>query len=270
MPASPIPPSASSALVNPSPSSSTTAVADASLPHEQNADGLRGGVLGDVRERFLDHAVEGRLDLGRQPLLAETRFELHADPGRGAKCLDQAFDGRQETEVVECLRPQLDGKTPNILQRSDHELAERAERRRDVIRGLDRLQAEQHRRQRLPRLVVQLACQPAALELLALEHAPERIALHALRELDGDGGALREVLGQPQVGAREARIAAELVVRERDPDRRARRHEWNVEAGDCSEAPRDLLDDLGVVDDRVDALAAAASKHIARSSSRAR
>ena len=75
-------------------------------------------------------------------------------------------------------------------------------------RLLERLQPEQDRGQRLPGLVVELAREPPALQLLRLHDAAERIARDALRQLDGDGGAGRERLGQPQVVVGEARVAA--------------------------------------------------------------
>ena len=54
--------------VKPRPSSSITAVTAPVFAGQDDADGGRLCVLDDVRQRLLDDAVEGGLDLGRQPL----------------------------------------------------------------------------------------------------------------------------------------------------------------------------------------------------------
>ena len=59
---------------------------------------------------------------------------------------------------------------------------------------------------------------------------PQRIALDAAREIDGDGGALGEVLGEPQVGVREPRVATLPVVGEGNPDRAVARQQRHVQA----------------------------------------
>ena len=76
------------------------------------------------------------------------------------------------------LRPQLDRQAANVLQRGHDQIAHvLARRRASGLPGrrclLDRPQPEQDRRQRLPGLVVQLAGQPASLQLLRLHDAPQ-------------------------------------------------------------------------------------------------
>ena len=59
---------------------------------------------------------------------------------------------------------------------------------------LERLQPEQDRGERLSGLVVELAREALALELLALEQGADGLAPDALGELDREGGAVRERL----------------------------------------------------------------------------
>ena len=135
----------------------------------------------------------------------------------------------------------------------------RAASARSAVRGrlLDRLQPEQDRGERLPRLVVQLAREPAALELLRRDDAAERVALDARREVGGDRRPGRERLRDPQVGVGEARVGAELVVDRDHADRAVAGEQRHVEAGRRAHPARGVLVGLGVVDQRVDALAAA-------------
>ena len=112
------------------------------------------------------------------------------------------------------------------MERLDDLLAHGGERRCPLLVGLrllDRLQPEQHRGQLLAGLVVQLAREPAALELLRLDDPAQRVAGDARREVDRDGGAGREGLGEPQVGLGEAGVAAFAVVRDEHADRPAAR-----------------------------------------------
>ena len=100
---------------------------------------------------------------------------------------------------------------------------------------------------------MELACETPALELLSLDHATDRVARDAFGEVDRDGGACGEDLGEPQVGVGESRVAAELVVDDDDPDRTAARDQGDVDARANAQPPCVVLIDLGVVDDRVDA-----------------
>ena len=85
-----------------------------------------------------------------------------------------------EPEVVECGRTQLDCEAPHVLQRRDDELAKCARRASRTSAGsrrlLERLQAEQNRRQRLPCLVVQLARQAPPLQLLRFDDPADGVA----------------------------------------------------------------------------------------------
>ena len=114
---------------------------------------------------------------------------------------------------------------------------------RRVVRErlLERLQPEQDRGQRLPGLVVELAREPAALDLLRLHDAPDRIPRHALRQLDGDGGAGGERLGQAEVVVGEAGVGAFLVVDLEHADRLVARDQRHPHAGARAGLPRHLL-----------------------------
>ena len=84
----------------------------------------RAGVLDDVRQRLLHDPVERRLDLARQPLVAELRLEVDRD----ARVCSRNVSARRssagdEPEVVERRRPQLDGEPADVLERRDDELA---------------------------------------------------------------------------------------------------------------------------------------------------
>ena len=136
----------------------------------------------------------------------------------------RSLERRDEAEVVERLRPQLDGEAAHIVQRLDDLLAHGSERLGAFLVApglLDRLQAEQHRRQLLPGLVVQLPREPAPLELLRLDDPAERVAGDPRRQVDGDCGTRSEGLGQAQVGIGEARVGALLVVGDDHADRPA-------------------------------------------------
>ena len=146
------------------------------------------------------------------------------------------------------------------------ELADPRDRLRADLR-LERLQPEQDRGERLPGLVVQLAREPLALELLPLEQRLHGLAADALRELERDRGAVREGLRDAHVGVREARVGAALVVGDDDADRPAVRDQRHVERRGRLDQPRRGLVDLGVVDQRVDALGAAAARASGRPSS---
>ena len=110
-----------------------------SLPacHE-HADLCGPRVLDDVGQRLLHDAVERRLDIPGETLVAEAGFELHGDPGLLGERARQTLEGRDEAEVVERLRPQLDRQLPHVLQRLHDELAETGARRAHLLgaRGL--------------------------------------------------------------------------------------------------------------------------------------
>src|SRR5512132_2226749 len=94
---------------------------------------------------------------------------MHADPSLLGEGLGQPLQSSNEPEVVERLRPQLDGEPADVLQGPDNELPQLEHGLTEVlavVRLLDRLQPEQNRRQRLTCLVMQLAGKTLALELL--------------------------------------------------------------------------------------------------------
>ena len=182
------------------------------------------GVLDHVRQRLLDDPVEGGLDRRRQPFLAQHRLELDRDRGLLGEGLGQALERGHEPEVVERLRAELDGEAPHVVERLDEQRAQARRRlaRPGLVLGLlDRPQAEQHRGERLAGLVVQLARQPAPLELLRVDDARDRVARDPRREVGRDRGARGEGLGEAQVLLREAGVRAALVVGDDDADRLA-------------------------------------------------
>ena len=105
---------------------------------------------------------------------------------------------------------------------------------------------------------MELPREPLSLELLRLDDAPHGIAGHALRQVHCDRGPGGEGLGEPKVVVVETRVRAEVVVRDDDPDRFPLRDERHVQARVDAEAACGRLVDLGVLEDGVDPLAAAA------------
>ena len=189
-----------------------------------------------------------------------------------AERLDEALERRHEAEVVERLRAQLDREPADVLERARRRArAARPAAASSVGRSSassTRLQPEQDRRQRLPGLVVQLAREPLPLELLRADDAAQRVAGDALGEVDGDGRACGEGLGQAQVLVGEARRRCPPCrARRSRRSRRSRSEQRHVEPGPGARSCRaGLLVDLEVVDHRVDALAAPPLEHASRSS----
>src|SRR4249919_2038176 len=149
-------------------------------------------MLDNVRERLLDDPVEGGLNLARQPLLAELRFEIHLESGLLAEAVHEPLHCGHQSEVVERRRSKLDRKATDVPEGRDDELTQRCDRGARVVRrrGLfERLETEQNRRERLSGLVVQLAGESSALELLRLDDPAYGIPAHPFRELDGNGRA---------------------------------------------------------------------------------
>src|SRR5581483_4171609 len=116
---------------------------------------------------------------------------------------------------------------------------------------------------RLPGLVVELAGEAPALQLLGVDDPAEGVARDPLREVDGERGACRERLGDAQVALGEAGVRALLVVDGDDADRPIAHEERHPETAARLEAPGYLAVDFGIVHDRVDSLAAAALEHAA-------
>ena len=244
---------------NPRPSSSTTAATDAVPLRQHDADVRRVRVLDDVRERLLDDAVERRLDLGRQPLVAELRLEVDASPVCSPERLDEPLDRRDEPEVVERRRPQLDREPAHVLQRRDDELADATRpppappRPRDAL--LERLQAEQDRGQRLAGLVVELAREPLPLELLCLDDATDASRLTRCESSTAIAARARERLREPQILVAERRVRRRLVVRDRRPRSAVPERRAGRRAPSGRRVGARPLVDLRVLEHRVDALA---------------
>jgi hypothetical protein len=123
------------------------------------------------------------------------------------------------------------------------------------------LEPEQNRGERLAGLIVQLSRESPAFELLRSHDAPERVALHSFRQVDGDRCARGERLRQPKIVVGETGIREELVMRCEQADRATARDERYPETGARAEAAHHLVIDLGVVEHRVDPFAAAALDH---------
>ena len=177
---------------------------------------LRAGVLDDVRHRLLDDPVQRRLDRLGQPHVADPRLDVNLDSALADR-LGETLDRRNEPEVVERARAQLHREPAHVLERRDDLLPEGDDRlaRLAARRLLERLEPEQDRRQRLAGLVVQLAREALALELLRLHDTSDRLAADALREVDGPGRPGGERLREPQVVVVEARVGPGPVVGER-------------------------------------------------------
>src|SRR5947207_8773452 len=139
-----------------------------------------------------------------------------------------------------------------------------------VDRLLQRLQAEQDRRQRLSRLVMQLSCETAPLQLLGVDDAPQRVARDALRQVDGEGRSGREGLREAEVVVGETCVRAELVVRRDQADRSRPCDERDPEPAARAEPPNDVAVDLGVVENGVASLAPSALENPAALRRRAR
>ena len=95
---------------------------------------------------------------------------------------------------------------------------------------------------------MELPGEATPLELLTLDAPPKRVAGDPPREIDGHGGAVRELLRQSKIGAVEALVCSELVVRDEDPDRNVAEDEWNIEPGPGAEVPRGFVIDLVVLE----------------------
>ena len=232
---------------------------------EDDADRTGLGVLDDVRQRLLHDPIESRLDVARQPAV-ELRLEVDAHSRLLGEGVAQPLQRGDEAEVVERLRAQLDRQAAHVVQRLDDLLAHGGDGFGALLLGrglLDRLQPEQHRGQLLPGLVVQLARQPAPLELLRLDDAAQRVAGDTRGLVDGDGGARGEGLGEAQVVIGEARVGALLVVGDDDADRSPAGDQRDVEPAARAEPAGRVLVDLGIVEERVDPLRPAPLEHAA-------
>ena len=213
---SPIPsrprPSRAASGMKPRPSSSITAVIARRPAREHDADRARLRVLDDVRQRLLDDPVERGLDVARQPVADA------APPGRRAFPVCSAKVSRSRSSAA--TRPKSSsafGRSSTASRRTSCSVsttcsrtaASAAVRSSSLLASSTRLQPEQHRRQLLPGLVVQLARQPARARAPAPRRpgAARRRATRAERST-ATAARGRERLGEPQVGLGEARVAA--------------------------------------------------------------
>ena len=164
------------------------------LRRHEHAAPARLGVLGHVRQSLLDDPVERGLDLGSGAAgSSEPGLEVDRDPGLVRERRREPLQRADEPEVVEHLRAELERDPADVLHRRRDLAAERGDRLTGrLVVGqplLDRLQPEHHRGERLAGLVVELAGEPAALDLLRGDDAPHGVAGDPLGEVDGDGGA---------------------------------------------------------------------------------
>ena len=231
---------------------------------ERDADVLRVRVLDDVGERLLHDSVERSLHVAGQSRLSERGVEVDPNVRLFSERLGQPLERRYEPEVVEHRRAQLYGQAAHVLERAHDVLPQLGERRaRRVVgqRFLERFQPQQDGGERLAGLVVELAGQPASLQLLRLHHPADGVPRDALRQLDRDGRPRRERLGEPKVVVREARVGADLVVDLEHADRLVAGDERHPHPRQSADPSRDFLVHLGIVDHRIDALAAPPLEH---------
>ena len=108
---------------------------------------------------------------------------------------------------------------------------------------------------------MELSGEPGTLLLLRLDDPLYDVPAHPLGEIDGGCGPVREHLCEPDVLFDESWVAPDLVMGDDDADRPAVDDERHVEGGASAEPARELVVDLGVVDDHVDSLAATSFEH---------
>ena len=165
-------------------------------------------VLHDVRQRLLHDPVERRLDLGRQAVARRAgprrrRRARTARPGSPRAARRRARD-RSRRARSGAARPRAGGRPAASRRRARGAPRWPRAPRRSRSTVVEVLEAEQDRRERLAGLVVQLAGEPRALELLRLDDAAQRVAAHALGEVDGDRRPRGERLGEADVVLRRS------------------------------------------------------------------
>ena len=238
------------------------------LSLEQDADpaGLR--VLDDVRQRLLHDAVERGFGLARQPLVAEARLEIDPQAALLAERLCEPLHGRHQPEVVERGRPQLDREPPDVLQGRRRRARAPTRRRRALSSARPPARSASGRAGSTsapgPSRRGAARASRARSSSCASTTRRTRIAADALREVDRDRRPGRERLRQAQVVLAEGGRLALLVVRDHHADRPPAGDERHEQSRANTEPPRRLLVDLGVVQHRVDALAAAALQDASR------
>ena len=135
---------------------------------ERDRDTCRVGVLAGVGERFggdtEQHDRLFRTGLPRRPVL-----ERHARTAGGFVPSDELSQGLAESAELEGRRVEFEQETADLLDRLLHRLAQIGDRlQRTFIVGspLENLEFERERDQRLQRIVVHLASDPAPLVFL--------------------------------------------------------------------------------------------------------
>ena len=249
----------------PRPSSSTTATTAPSFRCRRMLTRLRAGVLDDVRQRLLDDAVERRLGLGRQPLVAELRSRSTVE----AALLAERFASRS-TAGTSPKSSSADGRSSTASRRTFWSVettssrtdatASRASSAPPPARAASARAGSRSAPGRSRRAA---RARAGALELLRLDDTTDGVAADPLGQIDGDRRPRRERLRQAQVvlaeGRRGARLSCAITTPIARPRRSAERRAPNARRAGASPAGR-----LRIVEHGVDALAAPALEHAAR------
>ncbi len=164
-----------------------------------------------------------------------------------------------EPEIVERGRAEVDRELANTCECVSDELSQAVCRR--LVDVLERSQAEQDRGQRLSGLVVQLAGDSLAFELLSTQDPRHGFSVDALGEGDRNRGPVCERLDEPIVGLRETRIGAGVVVDRDRSDRLSADEERDEDRGPDLPLAGEGTVGFRVVEHRVDAFAAPAVHH---------
>ena len=183
IPTSPNPPSAPRALGETTPVVFDRENHGSLAAGEGDAHGFRLRMLDDVRQGLLGDPEDGGLELRGQSRTSR-KIDLELDlrsasllqtPLRslraGARPNSSSAGGRR----ANASRPTFSSALRAFCPQGCRRLTGLRERRRSI----DRREAEEDRRQRGARLVVQLSCDPAPLGLLGFEDRVDRFARHA-------------------------------------------------------------------------------------------
>ena len=227
---------------------------------------LRMRVLHDVRQRLLHDAVERRLDLRRQAarLRARSRSERRCSVCSANDSVSRSSAG---------TRPKSSstfGLSSTARRRTSCSVATTSSRRPATAvcasspssAVLERLETEQDRGQRLAGLVVQLACQPAPLELLRRRRrAGTRRARSAAERSTATDARVANVSASRRSLSVKRASGTSLSCAASKPIVRPRATSGTQSPVRAPKPAHDLVVDLGIVEDRIDPLAAAALDH---------
>lgn len=157
------------------------------VSHQANADAPGVGVLRDVGQRFLQHAVYGVLDQRQDWLRIESLDpRVLGDALESREFLHVAGHRDREPQIVQDSRVEPSGQASHVAQGPGGRLPEslrQLRRVRDRLGLLDRPQPDQQGRQRLPGLVVKLTGEPAPLLVLGGHHLLEQPGAESLLAL---------------------------------------------------------------------------------------